>query len=77
MSGTRSNAEFTGQHPQLLAARTLLSMFPRADGAASGDSTNPLGLLPHLGLLDKVLPDAGSRPVSGSPGASGTSSSGL
>jgi hypothetical protein len=78
MSGTRSNAEFTGQHPELLPARTVLSTFLRADGAASGDGTNPVsGLLPHVALLDKLIPGLASQPVNGSPGLSGTSSSGI
>jgi hypothetical protein len=79
MSGTRSDAEFTGQYPELLPARTVLSTFIRTtDGATSGNSTNPLGgLLPHIALLDKVLPDPASRPINGIAGSSGASSGGV
>jgi hypothetical protein len=82
MSGTRSNAECSGQHAELLPARTVLSTFTRAsDGGHNGGGKNLLdGLKGDIPLLDKVLGITGNNAdgsANGSRGSSGPSSRGL
>jgi hypothetical protein len=82
MSGTRSNAECSGQQAELLPARTVLSTFTRAsDGGHNGGGKNLLdGLTVQIPLLDKILGNPGSGAdgsANGSRGSSGAGSRGL
>ncbi|MGH3888116.1 MAG: hypothetical protein ACRDSZ_16400 [Pseudonocardiaceae bacterium] len=69
MSDTLSFAEFDGQHVELLAARTVLSMF-----SAVGEGIIPGGDKP-LDLVTKVAGLSSSTTGSNGGGESGASSS--
>ena len=62
MSDALSSAELTGQHVELLPARTVLSTFAQDSGGGNGakglDSFGGFGL--GAPILDKIFPGSGN-----------------
>ncbi|HEX4103608.1 MAG TPA: hypothetical protein VHY21_24225 [Pseudonocardiaceae bacterium] len=68
MSDTVSFAELDGQHPELLPARTVLSLFSAGDGGSAGNGEGATGTFGMTILGVPIPPGAGN--AYGSSGAS-------